>query len=179
MEEEKNKRRPSVAFFDAMGVPDPIDYLRGSATTTSLQDVGRLDSNEDGNVNVKVKAESAADLDNHDDSKPAARDTKRQKREVEDPPARERPEGDQWPYRETLSFTRSLVFYGAGSITTESVKACKVIQECRDLRKKYFGSRGTIVVSVGTVDFQKTAKDCDQDSDTVKPHIFLRRTKNC
>lgn len=31
------------------------------------------------------------------------------------PPARERPDPDSaWPYRETLSFTRSLVFYGAG-----------------------------------------------------------------
>ena len=61
----------------------------------------------------------------------------------QDPPARERPsDGAAWPYRETLSFTRSLVFYGAGSITTESELACKHIQEARDLRQKYYGARG-------------------------------------
>lgn len=32
------------------------------------------------------------------------------------PPARERPDPNSaWPYRETLSFTRSLIFYGAGT----------------------------------------------------------------
>jgi len=62
----------------------------------------------------------------------------------QDPPARERPEdGAAWPYRETLSFTRSLVFYGAGSITSESVRACRFIQKARSMRQKYFGGAGT------------------------------------
>ena len=61
----------------------------------------------------------------------------------EDPPARERPDGDVWPFRETLSFTRSLVFYGAGSITAESEQACQHIQEARSLRQKYHGGTGT------------------------------------
>lgn len=62
---------------------------------------------------------------------------------VQDPPARERPqEGSAWPYRETLSFTRSLVFYGAGSITDESERACSHIQAARCLRQKYYGGKG-------------------------------------
>jgi len=62
---------------------------------------------------------------------------------VQDPPARERPqEGSAWPYRETLSFTRSLVFYGAGSITDESERACSHIQAARLLRQKYYGGKG-------------------------------------
>jgi len=64
----------------------------------------------------------------------------------QDPPARERPvDGAAWPYRDTLSFTRSLVFYGAGSITEESELACSHIQECRSLRQKYFGGKGCAV----------------------------------
>jgi AMP deaminase len=66
---------------------------------------------------------------------------------VLEPPARERPsEGETWPHRETLSFTRSLVFYGAGSITKESERACKSIQKCRHLRQKYHGGKATIVL---------------------------------
>ena len=62
------------------------------------------------------------------------------------PPARERPsDGAAWPYRETLSFTRSLVFYGAGSITAESEEACAHIQTCRSMRQKYQSSKGTII----------------------------------
>jgi len=39
------------------------------------------------------------------------------------PPARERPDPDSaWPYRETLSFTRSLIFYGAGEFQTNLSK---------------------------------------------------------
>lgn len=62
------------------------------------------------------------------------------------PPARERPDlGSAWPYRETLSFTRNLVFYGAGSITKEHERACAHIQEARALRQKYFGGRATLL----------------------------------
>ncbi len=65
----------------------------------------------------------------------------------QDPPARERPLDDKWPERDSLSFTRSLVFYGTGSITEEHVNACKFIMEARSMRKKYNGSRGTIIHS--------------------------------
>lgn len=65
----------------------------------------------------------------------------------QDPPARERPLDDKWPERDSLSFTRSLVFYGTGSITEEHVNACKCIMEARSMRKKYNGSRGTIIES--------------------------------
>lgn len=37
-----------------------------------------------------------------------------------------------------LSFTRSLMFYGHGSITEENARACVNLQEARDMRKKYF-----------------------------------------
>lgn len=63
---------------------------------------------------------------------------------IQDPPARERPaDGKQWPYRDNLSFTRSLIFYGAGSVSEENTEACQFINESRSLRKRYFGGDGT------------------------------------
>ncbi|KAL9181807.1 hypothetical protein ACHAXT_012150 [Thalassiosira profunda] len=59
-----------------------------------------------------------------------------------DPPARERPADENWPHRESLSFTRSLIFYGSGSVTAEHETAAKYIEEARALRKKYYGGRG-------------------------------------
>lgn len=47
-----------------------------------------------------------------------------------------------WPHRESLSFTRSLIFYGSGSITPEHETAAKNIEEARLLRKKYHGGNG-------------------------------------
>ncbi len=47
-----------------------------------------------------------------------------------------------WPHRESLSFTRSLVFYGDGSVTPEHETAAKYIEEARALRKKYFMGDG-------------------------------------
>jgi len=61
----------------------------------------------------------------------------------QDPPARERPKDDIWPERDALSFTRSLVFYGTGSITDEHERACKFIMEARTMRQKYHGSKKT------------------------------------
>eukprot|EP00804_Cyclotella_cryptica_P003306 CCRYP_010522-RB/>CCRYP_010522-RB protein AED:0.41 eAED:0.41 QI:320/0.66/0.71/1/0.83/0.71/7/392/753 len=74
-----------------------------------------------------------------------------------DPPARERPavefrvsivqsrlafQDGKWPQRECLSFTRSLVFYGNGSITAEHEEAARYIEEARAMRKKYYGGHG-------------------------------------
>lgn len=79
------------------------------------------------------------------------------------PIARARPQsGEAWPYRETLSFTRSLTFYGAGSITKESFIACARIQEARHLRHKYYGGKGShlsqdaerLLADVGHVNFR-------------------------
>lgn len=53
-------------------------------------------------------------------------------------------EGDPWPYRDMLSFTRSLIFYGSGSVTAEHETACSFIQESRSLREKYHGGGGTV-----------------------------------
>jgi hypothetical protein len=122
-------------FLDAIGVPDPINYLRAPpnerGVSSSLADRGRLDSNDD----------LFSEGEEHD-KKQAATDNaggKRQKRQPEDPPARERPaEGASWPYRETI------VFYGAGSITIESEHVCRLIQECISLRPKYQCSKSTM-----------------------------------
>lgn len=66
-------------------------------------------------------------------------------RTYRDPPARERPKDDIWPERDALSFTRSLVFYGTGAITTEHEEACHSIMEARAMREKYQGGRGTVL----------------------------------
>ncbi|EJK60087.1 hypothetical protein THAOC_19625 [Thalassiosira oceanica] len=44
--------------------------------------------------------------------------------------------------RESLSFTRSLVFYGHGSVTPEHEAAARHVEEARSLRKKYHGGLG-------------------------------------
>jgi AMP deaminase len=71
---------------------------------------------------------------------------RKQSNEMALPPARARPEiSEAWPYREALSFTRSLVFYGTGSITKEHERACAYIQTARTYRQSYYG-RNSIVV---------------------------------
>ena len=52
-----------------------------------------------------------------------------------------------WPSRDTLSFTRFLMFYGEGSATEEHETACKYIIEAREIRKKYHGRGATLVHS--------------------------------
>jgi len=113
------------------------DNQEGSST---FDDMRRLDSDEEGfGSDEEIKKVKPV--------KSKGRQISRSERKTnEDPPARERPsDGSAWPYRETLSFTRSLVFYGAGSITAESEEACAKIQHCRKLRQKYQGSKGTTI----------------------------------
>lgn len=107
-------------LFSEGGPPDPIAYLRRvSGDDQSDDDFRRSDSGDDGEAMVEAAKHSRND------------------RRVQDPPARERPaEGEAWPYRDTLSFTRALIFYGAGAVTHEHERACKAIEECRDLRQK-------------------------------------------
>jgi len=62
-----------------------------------------------------------------------------------DPPARERPLDGLWPARDTLSFTRFLMFYGEGTATEEHETACKYILEARNIRNKYHGSGSTSI----------------------------------
>lgn len=64
-------------------------------------------------------------------------------KKVKDPPARERPPNDIWPERDALSFTRSLVFYGTGTITEEHQRACQYTIEARSMRQKYHGGGHT------------------------------------
>jgi len=112
------------SHFNA-GPPDPINFLR----TVSEHDVRYTSDNEaDSNQsNGHGRANGA----------PPLSPTRNQ-----EAPARERPPpGQAWPYRENLSFTRSLIFYGAGAVTMEHVKACKNIEACRAFRKKIFRRR--------------------------------------
>jgi AMP deaminase len=78
----------------------------------------------------------------------AAAANNHQQQPEEEPPARARPEtGTPWPYRENLSFTRNLIFYGAGSITVEHETACRRVQEARKMRQHYQGGKAIHVVS--------------------------------
>jgi hypothetical protein len=69
--------------------------------------------------------------------------------------------------RDSLSFTRSLIFYGSGSVTPEHATAAKYVEEARSLRKKYFRGRGvhcslvahTPTAAAVTVD-ETSAKAC-------------------
>ena len=125
-------------FLGEGGPPDPIEYL---SDKFSRKDISRVDSSDD----VFSLATEDEDGDNLSPLQ--------QKRSIrhQDPPARERPpSGEAWPYRENLSFTRSLIFYGEGSITGEHIQATKYIQEARELRKKYWGGHGTRLHSSGT-----------------------------
>lgn len=73
------------------GPPDPILFLRKVA----------LDQSTHG-----MNASMLAKMDSEDGGAPPRK---------QDPPARERPSnGEPWPYRDNLSFTRSLIFYGEG-----------------------------------------------------------------
>ncbi|KAI2490948.1 adenosine-phosphate deaminase [Fragilaria crotonensis] len=104
------------------GPPAPIALLR------------RLSSEVDAQIAERVESETI---------------NSNGKRRAQDPPARERPaDGLPWPHRDMLSFTRSLIFYGAGSVTAEHETACRYIQESRSLRAKYYGGGGTVVVDV-------------------------------
>lgn len=126
---------------------DPIQYLRDSS-------VGHILVNNANNI--------VADDDAEDDDvlagttaavRPAMRGGAYRPQSftinnTEDPPARGRPDlGSAWPYRESLSFTRMLVFYGAGAISSdENREACGMIMQARSLRERYFGGKGTEVV---------------------------------
>ncbi|GMH69643.1 hypothetical protein TrLO_g11240 [Triparma laevis f. longispina] len=52
-------------------------------------------------------------------------------------------EGNEEP--KSLSFTRSLMFYGHGTVTDENFQACKYLQEARDMRKKYCQQKGVYI----------------------------------
>ena len=117
------------------GPPDPISYLRRIS-----RDVDDLEETDEKKIKEYRKRSDSADdigLDDDDDSP---------KKQQQEPPARERPApGQAWPYRDHLSFTRSLIFYGAGAVTHEHERACQSIQEARELRQKYFGQGGNKV----------------------------------
>lgn len=86
----------------------------------------------------------------------------------------------KWPSRECLSFTRSLVFYGNGSITAEHEEAAKYIEEARAMRKKYYDGHGVQCLlemgklsrhstcSSDTVDKEKTIKFDESVKDAEK-----------
>ena len=67
-------------------------------------------------------------------------------KKILDPPCRDPPEDGIWPVRDALSFTRFMTFYGHGSMSDEHASAAKMIQEARELRKKYCGSGCTEIL---------------------------------
>jgi hypothetical protein len=137
-------RRP--AYFDRGGPPDPIEYLRRVSRLSGESDsdrMSRVDSAEDfvtADHEGVISEEGEKETSVEEPSKKAHDEHKKK----QDPPARERPpEGQAWPYRDTLSFTRSLIFYGAGAVTHEHEAACQYIKEARGFREKYVGEGGT------------------------------------
>lgn len=76
------------------GPPDPILFLRKVVNDQSTHG---------------FSAELLSKMDSEDGAAPPIP-------RKQDPPARERPSnGEPWPYRDNLSFTRSLIFYGEGT----------------------------------------------------------------
>lgn len=129
------KRTTSSALLLAMsndegGPPDPILFLRKVSTDQNIHGIDpslrlKLDSSEDHEEGSRGQSQTS-------EGSPSKR--------KQDPPARERPsDGQPWPYRDNLSFTRSLIFYGEGAVTEENERACRFIEEARALRQKYFG----------------------------------------
>jgi hypothetical protein len=128
--------------FDGGGPPDPIEYLRRisrlTVDETDSDSMSRVDSTDD--VVIDAIDEGGEKVTVFEEPPKKAHHEHKKK---QDPPARERPpEGQDWPYRDTLSFTRSLIFYGAGAVTHEHEQACKSINEARGFRKKYCGQSG-------------------------------------
>ena len=113
------------------GPPEPISLLAKSEASAAKN---LFDSVDD--VEMSRLQEASAAMSSRDDTR-----SPYPKRRKQEPPARERPtDGQPWPYRDTLSFTRSLVFYGAGAMTLENKRACESIRTCRSFRKKYCGT---------------------------------------
>jgi AMP deaminase len=136
--------RPSN-FYNQGGPPDPISYLRRISSGEGPYVQQRTDSADDDGEDFLSESSSG----NADQKPPASKRRKSTSGRTEEPPARERPQpGQAWPHRENLSFTRSLIFYGAGAVTHEHEQACKNVVECRQLRKKYFGSEGSKIANV-------------------------------
>ena len=132
------------------GPPEPIALLGGHQSSLShLTPEEEEDAKGDRVASLKTGDANAMDDTAASPVPPrklSAASESPNKRRKQDPQARERPsEGQPWPYRDTLSFTRSLIFYGAGSITPEHYRACTSIQTCRSYRKKYCGQEGVQV----------------------------------
>jgi len=129
-------------YNDNAGPPDPISFLR-TVSEKAVQYLAAGEADQGGGIDPCLSPPTSP-------------------RRNQDAPARERPPpGQAWPYRENLSFTRSLIFYGAGAVTVEHIKACKNIAECRGLRKKYFGGENSVVQE----DILKASLDDDNDDD--------------
>ncbi len=142
-------RRNSSNYLSDGGPPDPINFLRRMSNdgTSTSDDMRRSDSADD-YVDSTEEEENEQILTEFPPHPRHRRHERSISERKQDPPARERPlPGQPWPNRDTLSFTRTLIFYGAGSITHESERACRQIQEARAFRQKYFGCDGSICAS--------------------------------
>eukprot|EP00549_Striatella_unipunctata_P010597 CAMPEP_0118702700 /NCGR_PEP_ID=MMETSP0800-20121206/18057_1 /TAXON_ID=210618 ORGANISM="Striatella unipunctata, Strain CCMP2910" /NCGR_SAMPLE_ID=MMETSP0800 /ASSEMBLY_ACC=CAM_ASM_000638 /LENGTH=728 /DNA_ID=CAMNT_0006603971 /DNA_START=63 /DNA_END=2249 /DNA_ORIENTATION=- len=122
---------PMEGFDRGEAVNNTTSQTNGDDSTTVL---GRLCRQVHDGDTVNVICEDADKPTKKVDA------SMQQEKKHQDPPARERPQdGQAWPERDSLSFTRSLVFYGAGAVTSEHEQACRFVQEARALREKYFG----------------------------------------
>ncbi|KAL7445514.1 hypothetical protein ACHAXM_011799 [Skeletonema potamos] len=130
-------------------IPEPILNLRKKSALTHMRN---FDSSGEERANDRKRPYGESNGGN--DSKLLCQEVGQSN---EDPPARERPADGNWPQRESLSFTRSLVFYGNGSVTPEHETAAKYIEEARALRKKYYMGNGV---------------KCQLRNESVKSHKF-------
>ena len=167
--------RGSGSFYGEGGPPDPISYLRrvssGGGDRDQSDTIRRSDSADDVWILGELTEDDNDDNDHHHKNTNQQEEMQRERRQrrqasnrsqhhhhrrrhqqqqhlhQQDPPARERPSDGNWPYRDSLSFTRSLIFYGAGSVTHEHVHACQNIQEARRFRNTFNGRDGIRFVS--------------------------------
>ncbi|KAL7441718.1 hypothetical protein ACHAXH_004756 [Discostella pseudostelligera] len=136
--------------INADSIPEPIFRLRNQSTLQMLQSYDhsgeemsrKRGMDQDDNAGKSAEGKSAKILrqeKDHTEEEEGGKEKNDNEDDNVDPPARERPADDNWPHRQSLSFTRSLIFYGCGSVTPEHETAAKYIEEARSMRKKYYG----------------------------------------
>jgi hypothetical protein len=126
-----DKQNHAPSFYNQGRPPDPISYLRRLSESEGASRARSDDSADDNHVLTTSDSSVAADRTK---VLPAAKRAHRHL-SLEEAPAREPPPppGQAWPHRENMSFTRSLIFYGAGAVTHEHERACKNVEDCRQL----------------------------------------------
>lgn len=153
--ERKLSRQESRTNLADVGVEEEEEEACGEEVPVVCQEVGSSGGGS-GGATTAAAAVQVAGLFTPANRARSAPLPGQQQQQQQDPPARERPsEGQPWPNRDALSFTRSLVFYGSGSVTEEHEMACKYIEEARGMRRKYEGGGGTKILPEGNALLQQ------------------------